>query len=73
MEEVWGLVVAAGIDGQFADEFAGGGVDDPDVQGELAGDVGAVGANTVLGTGGAVTRGGLGPGAAAKRRSPART
>jgi hypothetical protein len=42
-------------------------------QGELAGDVGAVGANTVLSTGGAVTRGGLGPGAAAKRRSPART
>ena len=27
-----GLVVAAGVDGQFAEEFAGGGVDDADVQ-----------------------------------------
>ena len=27
-----GLVVAAGVDGQFAEEFAGGGVDDADVE-----------------------------------------
>ena len=26
-----GLVVAAGVDGEFAEEFAGGGVDDADV------------------------------------------
>lgn len=29
---VSGLVVAAGVDGQFAQQFAGGGVDDADVQ-----------------------------------------
>jgi hypothetical protein len=27
-----GLVVAAGVEGEFAEQFAGGGVDDPDVQ-----------------------------------------
>ena len=70
------LVVAGRVDGQFADEVAGGGVDDPDVQvldehedgspgvfvagadvvelavdaqGELAGRVGTVGADAVVG------------------------
>jgi hypothetical protein len=27
-----GLVVAGGVDGEFAEEFAGGGVDDADVE-----------------------------------------
>lgn len=27
-----GLVVAGGVDGEFAEQFAGGGVDDPDVE-----------------------------------------
>ena len=83
------LAVAGRVDGELADEVAGGGVDDPDVQivdehqdrgagvlaagadvvefpadaqGELAGRVGPVGADAVVGAGGAVTGGGLGPG-----------
>jgi hypothetical protein len=81
------LVVAGLVDGELADEFAGGGVDDPDVQvvnehedgragvlvagadvvefpvdaqGELAGWVGAVGADAVVGVGGAVAGAALG-------------
>jgi hypothetical protein len=77
------LVVAVGVDGEFADELAGGGVEDADVQvldkhqdrgpgvfgagadvvelpadpeGELAGCVGPVGADAVVGVGGAVAR-----------------
>jgi hypothetical protein len=80
------LVVAAGVDGEFADEFAGGGIEDADVQvadehqdggpgvlaagadvveaavdaqGELASRIGAVGADAVVGAGGAVTGCGL--------------
>ena len=82
------LVVAGWVDDEFADELAGGGVDDPDVQvldehedpgagvlvagadvveaaagaqGELAGWVGSVGADAVVGAGGAVAGCGLGP------------
>ena len=81
------LVVAGWVDGKFADELTGGGVDDPDVQvldehqdggpgvlvagadvveaavdaqGELAGGVCAVGADAVVGVGGAVAGCGLG-------------
>jgi hypothetical protein len=31
-QAVGGLVVAVGVEGEFAEELAGGGVDDPDVQ-----------------------------------------
>jgi hypothetical protein len=80
-----GLEVPGGVDGELAEQFAGGGVDDPDVQvldehqdagpagadvvepaadaqGELAVSVDAVGADPVVGIGGAVAGSGLGPG-----------
>ena len=75
----------AGSEGEFAEQFAGGGVDDADVQvldqqqdvgsadadvveppgvaeGGAAGLVDGVGADTVVGVGGAVAGCGLGPG-----------
>src|SRR5580700_797780 len=84
-----GLVVAGGVDGQVAEKFAGGGVDDADVQvadeqedagsgvgpadadvaevaagaqGDGAVGVDDVGADPVVGVGGAVAGGGFGPG-----------
>ena len=84
-----GLVVAVGVEGEFADQFAGGGVDDADVQvldeeqdagsgvgpagadvvelsvvaqGDQAGGVDAVGADAVVGVGGAVAGAGFGAG-----------
>jgi hypothetical protein len=84
-----GLVVAVGVEGELADEFAGVCVDDADVQvldeeqdagsgvgpagagvvelsvvaeGGEAGVVDAVGADAVVGVGGAVAGDGLGPG-----------
>ena len=84
-----GLVVAVGVEGELADEFAGGGVDDADVQvldeeqdagpgvgspdadvvelsavaqGDEPGGVDTVGADAVVGVGGAVAGDGLGTG-----------
>ena len=84
-----GLVVAGGVEDQVAEELAGGGVDDADVQvldqeqdagsgvgpadadvveaaavaeGDDAGSVDTVGADAVVGVGGAVAGAGLGPG-----------
>src|SRR5262249_27520224 len=90
-----GLVVAVGVEGELAYEFAGGGVDDADLEvvdehedagsgagsadadvvelvvvaeGELAVDVGAVGADPVVAGGAGLARDGLGPGVVGDRR-----
>jgi hypothetical protein len=91
-----GLVVAVGVEGELAQELAGGGVDDPDVEVadqeqdagsgvgaadadvvelpgvaecDLAGVVDAVGADPVVGVGGAVAWDGFGPGGDGGRRA----
>src|SRR5215471_7657456 len=67
-----GLVVAGRVEGQVAEQFAGGGVDDADVQvldeqqdvgsGVGSADADDVGADAVMGVGAPIAGGGLGPG-----------
>ena len=86
-QDIGGLVVAVGVEGQLAQEFAGAGVDDADVQvldeeqdagsgvgaadadvvepavvaeGDESGGVDAIGADAVVGVGGAVAGAALG-------------
>jgi len=89
------LVVAGGVEGELAQQFAGGGVDDADVQvlderqgvgpagaggmelpgvaeGDFAVGAGAVGADAVVGAGGAVARGWLWAGLRTRWRGVAR-